>query len=280
MSTTQVLRYQGKVVSGYLINDNGEVFSTQGNKRIPVSYFLKNGTYFFKIIIKNSVLDIQGMDLVLSNFVEKPTNFKSVARFKQININDKLPLRVENMRWVRLDGEIKTADKRQNVSKNDLKTMHNVFVSGVMTSLYINEQGVIFDHNGKEVKTNISRLGKPCISINMPFDMGSRTVNIVDIMAETFHLPQNHLLINYYISYLDKNKKNCSKNNIILWPEGHSGVACKKMVKVLKDGKFFGVFDSVQRCSEIIAIPRRRVSELLKNGTNKNGFSVSRFAIF
>ena len=102
MSTTQILRYQDKVVSGYLVNDEGQIFSTQGYKRIPVSYFLKNGTY----------------------------------------------------------------------------------------------------------------------------------------------------------------------------------IACKKAVKVMKDGKFFGVFDSVKMCSKIIDIPRRRVSELIKYGSEKNGFEVQPISIF
>lgn len=279
MSTTQILRYQDKVVSGYLVNDEGQIFSTQGYKRIPVSYFLKNGTYYFKLVINGKLKDVPAIPLILSNFIKKPVDFVSAARMKNNGLEVKNPLALTNLHWVKIDST-KSIKTKKSVDQNDMKQMKQIFVSGVLTSLRISEQGVVFNNAGKEVSPKISRFGKPYFEINMPFNMGIRSVNLVDIVAETFHLPKNHSLINYHISYLDKNKKNCSKHNIILWPEGHSGIACKKAVKVMKDGKFFGVFDSVKMCSKIIDIPRRRVSELIKYGSEKNGFEVQPISIF
>lgn len=268
----KVMRFKDKVVSGYLINDNGQVFQTRGAKRIPVNYFLKNGTYFFKIILNGKLSDLPALELVLSNFVEKPQNCSCAARFNRVVVNDKMPLKVENLHWAKIDSLKK--DNTLYANEFEQKFMRQVFVDGVLTGIKVNEQGKLFNASGKEVKPKISRFGKPYVEVNMPFGIGLRSVKVVDIVAETYHLPKGDSLINYHTSYLDKNKKNCAKNNVILWPEGHSGIARKKIVKVLKDGKFFGVFDSVKKCSEIIDIPRRRVSELIKNRTTHNGFEV------
>lgn len=268
----KVMRYNDKVVSGYLINDDGQVFQSRGAKRVPVNYFLKNGTYFFKIIMNGKIADVPALDLVLSNFTDKPSDYKSVASFNRVVINEKKPLKLSNLYWKKLDS-VKSGEAFY-ASEFEKQFMRQVFVSGVLTAIKINEHGQVFNSAGKEIKPKLSRLGKPYLEINMPFNMGMKLVNLADIVAETYHVPKNDFLINYHISFLDKDKKNCAKNNVILWPEGHSGIARKKIVKVLKDGKFFGVFDSVKKCSEIINIPRRRVSEILKTGCSKNGFEV------
>ncbi len=37
---------------------------------------------------------------------------------------------------------------------------------------------------------------------------------------------------------------------------------------------FFGAFDSIKKCATVIDIPRRRISEIVKEGKIKNGFTV------
>lgn len=265
----KVLSYKGKILSNYTINDNGEVFS--GKQRQPVRPFLKKGSYYFNLIINNKLVSVAGLDLVLSNFVDKPSDVKSEARFNKCVLGEKHPLSVQNMYWAKVDSSTKEATR---ISYADLKGMKNVFISGVMTGLLVNEKGEIFNLEGKKITPLINRFGKPYIERSLPYNLGIRKELLVDIMVENYHLPHGDFLKNYHISYLDGNKKNCSKNNLVLWPEGHSGVVCRKAVKVFKDGKFFGAFDSIKKCASVIDIPRRRISEIVKEGKIKNGFAV------
>lgn len=266
----KVMSYKGKILSSYTITDEGEVFS--GKNRQPVKPFLKKGQYYFNIVIQNKVTPIPALDLVLSNFVKKPEGSKSEARFNKCVLNDKNPLNVKNIHWAKLDGNQK--DYQEKKSLDELKKMKNVFISGVMTGLWINEAGDIFNMEGKQITPQINRFGKPFIERKLPYNLGIRDELLSDIMVENYHLPHGDFLKNYHISYLDGNKRNCSKNNLVLWPEGSSGVVCRKAVKVFKDGVFFGAFDSIKKCASIIDIPRRRLGELLKEGKNKNGFKV------
>lgn len=265
----KVLSYKGKILSNYTVNDNGEIFS--GRQRHPVKPFLKKGQYHFNIVVNNKLMTLPALDLILSNFVKKPEEAKSEARFNKCVLGEKYPLSIQNLYWAKVDSTAKASTK---INQSELKGMKNVFISGVLTGLLINEKGEIYNLEGKKITPLINRFGKPYIERALPYDLGIRKELLVDIMVENYHLPHGDFLKNYHVSYLDGNKKNCSKNNLVLWPEGHSGVVCRKAVKVFKDGKFFGAFDSIKKCAAVIDIPRRRISEIVKEGKIKNGFTV------
>lgn len=269
----QVLRLNGEVVKGYLISKEGKIF--QGKNRTPVNYFFKNGDFYFNLVINSKVVAVKGAELVLSNFHPKPTDYKSVVKFKKCVLNDPTPLNVENLYWAKID--TLTKEQIESVDINLLKNMKSVFIKGVLTNLLVDKEGNIYTQQGKRIEPKISRRGLPYIERPLPYDLGIGMEFIRDIVIENYKLPHGDMIANYHISYLDKNKKNCSVNNLILWREGYAGIAKRKLVKVFKDGCFYGAFTSVQKCSEIINIPRRRISELLKTGDCKNGFKVIEF---
>jgi len=266
----KVLSYKGKILSHYVITDEGDVFS--GRRRDKVNPFMKNSEYYFNLIVNDKVVAVEGKELVLSNFVEKPKDVKSEARFNKSILGLSKPLAVENLYWGKVD-TTKT-EKSPTASSVELMGMKSVFISGVLTGLLINEAGELFTQQGKPVKPLISRRGKPYIERALPYGLGVRSVMVADIVVENYLLPAGDFLENYHVSYVDGDRRNCAKRNLALWPEGHSGIARKKAVKVFKDGVFFGAFDSVKKCAAIIDIPRRRISEIIKEGKAKNGFEV------
>lgn len=265
----KVLSYKGKIISNYNVTDAGEIFC--GRQRHPVRPFLKDGEYHFNIVVNGKLVALPALNLILSNFVKEPEEFKSEARFNKCVLNDKNPLNINNLYWAKVDSTTKNSTK---INKTELKGMKNVFISGVLTGLLIDEKGEIYNIEGKKIIPLINRFGKPYIERDLPYGLGIRKELLVDIMVENYHLPHGDFLKNYHVSYLDGNKKNCSKSNLVLWPEGSSGVVCRKAVKVFKDGKFFGAFDSIKKCAAVIDIPRRRISEIVKEGKMKNGFTV------
>lgn len=270
----KVMKHNGKVLTGYVVTDEGRVF--YGKNRSEVKPFLKQGQYFFNLVINKKVTAIKAVELILSNFEEKPQDGSYIAAFKQNDISAKNPLSVEYMYWKKVE----PSTTKTVMPKSELAKMKSVFIDGVLTNYLVARSGEVFTLEGKKVEPKISRRGLPYIEVPMPYNMGLKQMRLSDLVITSYKLPANDFLINYHVSYLDGNRKNCAENNLILWKEGHSGIARKKWVKVFKDGKFFGAFDSVKKCSSVIDIPRRRISELLQNGLAKNGFMVQEFKMW
>lgn len=268
----KVMKHNNKVMSGYLVSNEGRVF--YGKDRVEVKPFLKNGTYYFNIVVNKKLVSLNGLELVLGNFEEKPKDGNYKAEFKTDNYQSSLPLHVDNLAWKKSNFDCST-----NVNV-DLKKMKSVFINGILTNHLISREGKVYTLQGKEVKPKISRRGRPFIEVPMPYNMGIQQMFLSDMVINAYKLPPKDFLINYHQSFLDGDKKNCAENNIVLWKDGHAGIARKKLVKVFKDGKFFGAFESVKKCSSVINIPRRRISELLKNGVALNGFMVQEFKMW
>ena len=271
-----VMKHNGKVVTGYLVSDEGRVF--YGKNRTEVKPFLKKGQYHFNIVMNKKVVALNAVELILTNFENKPKDGTYVAAFKQNTLNSSTPLNKEALYWKKVEG--KAFLSKTTMAKSELDKMKSVFVDGVLTNYLVSRLGEVFTREGKKVEPKISRRGRPYIEVPMPYNMGFKEMNLADLVITSYKLPANDFLINYHVSYLDGDKKNCSECNLILWKEGHAGIARKKWVKVFKDGKFFGAFDSVKKCSSVIDIPRRRISELLQSGLAKNGFMVQEFKMW
>lgn len=269
------MTYNGKLLNAYRINENGEIFYGKFNRK--QNYFIHKGQFFINLRIEQCNVVAPLLDLILSNFKEKPDFGEFYAHLAIHDFESEYPFKVKNLVWKKQVVSMKS--KIESVSTDSLKGMKCVFVDGVAIGLMASQTGKIYDLQGKEKKPKIDRFGHPFIEVVMPFGLGVSKRKLVEIISEAYLLPYKDSIINYHFSYLDKNKKNCSTQNIIMWKEGSSGIAIKKTVRVFKEGKFFGIFDSVSTCAKVLNIPRRIVSDMLK-GEDMNGFKVQEIKLF
>lgn len=269
------MMYNGKKLPNYRINEFGEVFQGRFNKKI--NYFIRNHQFFFNLIIDGQKTTVNALELILSNYTPKPTNGEFYADLIKHEFDTGLPFKVANIAWKKVDVSIKA--KVNSIDPNSLKGMKAVFIDGIAIGLMASRDGKIYDLQGKEKRISYNRRGEPIIETYMPFQLPKSHRRVVEIIAESYLLPYKDMIINYHFSYVDKDKKNCSAQNIILWKEGSAGIAIKKAVRVFKDGKFFAIFDSVSTCAKIINIPRRTISNMLK-GEDRSGYKVQEIKLF
>ena len=271
----KIMKYEGKLLNAYRINDNGEIFYGKFNRK--QNYFIHKGKFFINLRIdqKNVVADL--LDLILSNYVQKPIHGEYVAHLARPDFTLAHPFKVSGLVWKK--EAVSLHNKINSISTDSLKDMKCVFIDGVAIGLMAAQTGKIYDLQGKEKRPQIDRFGHPFIEVNMPFGLGVAKRRLVEIISEAYLLPYKDSVINYHFSYVDKDKKNCATKNIIMWKEGSSGIAIKKTVRVFKEGKFFGIFDSVSTCAKILNIPRRVVSDMLK-GEDMQGFKVQEIKLF
>lgn len=205
---------------------------------------------------------VDALELILSNFKQKPAHGDFYADLIAHEFDTDTPLKVKNIAWKKREVSMKS--KINSTDQNSLKGMKCVFVNGIAVGLMASKNGKIYSMDGKEKRVQINRFGYPFIETELPYGLGKSKRLLVDIIVESYLLPYKDRVENYHFSYLDKDKKNCDVDNIMMWKEGSAGIAIKKTVRVFKEGKFFGIFDSVSTCAKVIKIPRRRVSEMLK----------------
>lgn len=269
------MTYDGKMLNAYRINENGEIFYGKFNRK--QNYFIHKGLFFINLCIDKETVVVPLLDLILSNYKDKPQFGEYIAHLAVHDFESEHPFKVKNIVWKKQAVSMKS--KIESISTDSLKGMKCVFVDGVAVGLMASKTGKIYNLQGQERTAKIDRFGYPFIEVVMPFGLGKSKRKLVEIISEAYLLPYKDSICNYHFSYVDKNKKNCSTNNIIMWKEGSSGIAIKKTVRVFKEGKFFGIFDSVTTCSKILDIPRRVVSDMLKGGSLK-GFKVQEIKLF
>lgn len=273
----KTLEFNGKILKNYRINDNGEIFQGRFNRKI--NFFIKNNCFYFNLIIGDKKVIVNAIELILSNFKEKPTHGEFEAVLNHAQFDTAFPFRVNNLSWRKKEVSMKS--KIESIDPNSLKGMKPVFVEGIAIGLLASKTGKIYDLQGKEKKIAHNRFGEPILEINMPFELPRSKRRLVEIISECYLLPFKDRIENYHFSYVDKNKKNCSVENIIMWKEGSAGIAIKKTVRVFKNGKFFAIFDSVSTCAQIINIPRRTISNMLKSDfSEKQGFKIQEIKLF
>lgn len=269
------MKYNGQLLNAYRINENGEIFYGKFNRK--QNYFIHKGQFFINLRIENNNVTVPLLDLILSNYKDKPQFGDYVGHLATHEFDSDHPFKVKNIVWKKQEVSMKS--KINSISTDSLKGMKCVFIDGVAVGLMASNSGKIYDLEGKEKKAKIDRFGYPFIELNIPFGLGVSKRKLVEIISEAYLLPYKDSIQNYHFSYVDKNKKNCETKNIIMWKEGSSGIAIKKTVRVFKEGKFFGIFDSVSTCAKILEIPRRTVSDMLK-GCDLNGFKVQEIKLF
>lgn len=269
------MTYNGKVLNAYRINENGEIFYGKFNRK--QTYFIHKGQFFINLRIEQENVVASLLDLILSNYQEKPQFGEYVAHLATHEFDSEHPFKVKNIVWKKQAVSMKS--KIESISTDSLKGMKCVFIDGIAIGLMASKTGKIYNLQGQEKTPKIDRLGYPFIEIAMPFGLGKSKRKLVEIISEAYLLPYKDSICNYHFSYVDKNKMNCSTNNIMMWKEGTTGIAIKKTVRVFKEGKFFGIFDSVTTCAKILDIPRRVVSDMLK-GESLNGFKVQEIKLF
>lgn len=269
------MKFEGKTLEAYRINENGEIFYGRFNRK--QNYFMHQNNFYIKLFIDHKEVITPLLDLILSNYQDKPQHGEYKAIIAQPDFSCDFPLRVSGLVWKKESVSMKA--KIDSISTDSLKNMRCVFIKGIAVGLLASNSGKIYDLKGCEKKPKINRFGTPIIEADLPYGLGKASKKLVDIIAESYLLPYKDSILNYHFSYLDKNKKNCASNNILMWKEGSSGVAIKKTVRVFKDGKFFGIFDSVSTCATILNIPRRTVSKMLK-GELLQGFQVQEIKLF
>lgn len=173
-----------------------------------------------------------------------------------------------------------TNEMRQGILDCRSKAMGRVFMKGVLTEYWATQDGMIVKADkitqSWGVKNDYKRKVK-MFSCCTRFHKTS-SIALAVLIAKVFLLPEGDSMKAYTVRLKDGNWSNCKLENLELVKKGSMGAAMKKAVKVMKDGKFYAVFESVSVCSEQLHIPRRRMSEMLTTGKQVNGFTVERFS--
>lgn len=173
-----------------------------------------------------------------------------------------------------------TNEMQQGILNCRSKDMGRVFMKGVLTEYWATQDGMIVKADKVRlswcVKNDYKRKVK-MFSCCTRFHKTS-SIALAVLMAKVFLLPEGDSMKAYTVRLKDGNWSNCKLENLELVKKGSMGIAMKKAVKVMKDGKFYAVFESVSVCAEQLRIPRRRMSEMLTTGKQVNSFTVERFS--
>lgn len=171
-------------------------------------------------------------------------------------------------------------EMKQGILNYRSKQIGRIFIKGVLTKYWATEEGaIILEDKTRQaygVKTDRKRHVRS-FTCYTPFNKEA-TTPIALIMAKTFLLPEGDSIKAYTIRFKDGKWWNCKLSNIEIVKRGSMGAAKKKAVKVMQNGKFYAVFESVSLCSNHLQIPRRRMSEMLTTGKQVNGFTIERFS--
>lgn len=173
-----------------------------------------------------------------------------------------------------------TNEMQQGILNCRSKDMGRVFMKGVLTEYWATQDGMIVKADKVRlswcVKNDYKRKVK-MFSCCTRFHKTS-SIALAVLMAKVFLLPEGDSMKAYTVRLKDGNWSNCKLENLELVKKGSMGIAMKKAVKVMKDGKFYAAFESVSVCAEQLRIPRRRMSEMLATGKQVNDFTVELFS--
>jgi len=152
----------------------------------------------------------------------------------------------------------------------------DIFVLGIKVPYKVLETGTVIRSTKSFVYLNKNKKGElifdKCIELQGRKTGSKKLKNLV---AEAYLIPRGENPASYAISLKDGNEVNCSVDNISIRRKGYTGVAVKKAIKITKNGNFYAIVDSVNKCSELLKLPRRTVSKLLSQNQDFKNFSVS-----
>lgn len=152
----------------------------------------------------------------------------------------------------------------------------SIFVSGVKVPYKVLKKGLIIRSTKTLLPMKKNKKGELIFEKNIDaFIKQKEYSKLKNLVAEAYLIPRCENPASYDISLKDGNEFNCSVDNISIRRKGYTGVAVKKAVKITKNGNFYAIVDSVNKCAELLKLPRRTVSELLSQNKNFKNFSVS-----
>lgn len=163
--------------------------------------------------------------------------------------------------------------------KNAKVDMRRLFLNGKMTRFWLTEQGKILREDKirpAECLIKWHKGERKYVVLHGKMNDIETSVSLADIMAEHFLL-EGAPIGAFEISFKNakKSKNMCALENLIVEKKGIGTVAVKKAVKVLRKGRFYAYYDSVNACAKDIEIPSRKVSEMAKSGEVYKHFVVA-----
>jgi len=163
--------------------------------------------------------------------------------------------------------------------KNAKVDMRRLFLNGKMTRFWLTAGGEILKEDKIKTAPGLIKWDKAeCKYVVLHGKKGDlqSSVSLADIMAEHFLL-EGAPIGAFEISFKNakKSKNMCALENLIVEKKGIGTVAVKKAVKVLRKGRFYAYYDSVNACAKDIEIPSRKVSEMAKSGEAYKHFMVA-----
>lgn len=167
-------------------------------------------------------------------------------------------------RLLNMRSGITTSVLRDNITYST-SVIQPVFIDGVKTAYFVSPSGQIVSSTKTVQHRGIDKNGCFYYKTRSRFYEGFKNKKVHHIVAENFLIPKGDNIRAYSVSFKDGDKRNCQAENLVLRKRGSMGVAIKKQVSVFKHGTLFAVFDSVTRCAKALDIPRRRISEFLKD---------------
>ena len=157
--------------------------------------------------------------------------------------------------------------------------MRRLFLNGKMTRFWLTEEGKILQEDKIRAAPGLIKWhedeSKYVVLHGKKGDIES-SVSLAEIMVEHFLL-KGAPIGAFEISFKNakKSKNMCALENLIVEKKGIGTVAVKKAVKVLRKGRFYAYYDSVNACAKDIEIPSRKVSEMAKSGEVYKHFVVA-----
>lgn len=163
--------------------------------------------------------------------------------------------------------------------KNLKKDMRRLFLNGKMTPFWLTEEGnVLREDKTKPVVDFIkwNKAKREYVILQGKKDDVETGVSLAKVMVEHFLL-EGAPIESFEITFKNnkKSKTMCALDNLIVEKKGIGTVAVKKAVKVLRKGRFYAYYDSVNACAKDIEIPSRKVSEMAKSGEVYKHFVVA-----
>lgn len=152
----------------------------------------------------------------------------------------------------------------------------DIFMSGIKIPYKILSTGQVIRPTKSLVSLDKNKKGELIFSKYIDsFIRETKSKKLKNLVAEAYLIPEGHNISSYRIKLKDGDENNCSLDNIEIKQVGHTGVAIKKAIKIQKDNNFYAIVDSVNKCSELLRIPRRKVSRILSGNQTYKNFNIS-----